>query len=193
MYIILNQQKPAQLIKVTYGRFLSFISWRMAMQMIAIVLTIFFLAVTSGAPAKEKEIKVNQIQIRIILEFISKIASLPIFHFQPICPPIKLTPRSDVIITMNMISDLGINVLPDQHLCFFGRLMNGIVLPRNHLLQIPILKGLLTWYSPCLLVDQGYFKLDENCFDERESQFLGTFMNSVLNFTTKPMNSRNLL
>ena len=37
------------------------------MQMIAIVLTIFFLAFTSGAPAKEKEIKVNWIFIRILL------------------------------------------------------------------------------------------------------------------------------
>ena len=38
----------------------------MAIQMIAIVLTIFFLAFTSGAPAKEKEIKVYSIIIRFL-------------------------------------------------------------------------------------------------------------------------------
>ena len=40
------------------------------MQMRAIVLTIFFLAFTSGAPAKEKEIKVNWMLISILLNVI---------------------------------------------------------------------------------------------------------------------------
>merc|ERR1712150_119914 len=144
-------------------------SKRRTMQITGIVvLAVFIVSFTSGAPTENSQTK-------------------------PICPRINLTPRNDLIITLSMISELGIHVLPDQRLCFFGRLLNDLVLPKNPLLQIPILKGLFTWYSPCLQVNEGYFQLNNDCFDERENQFFGTFMSSFSGITSKPMNSRKLL
>ena len=89
-----------------------------------------------------------------------------------------MTPQNDLLITMDMLSKLGVSVLPDHHLCLFGRLLNGIVLPKNMLLQISILKGLLAWYSPCLLVNGSNYQISNVCFEQRENQFLDTFLGS---------------
>ena len=111
------------------------------------------------------------------------------FFFQTTCPNIDLTPRDDVLITMNMMSKLGIVVLePDQKLCFFGRLLSGLTLPKPITMQIPILKGLLTWYSPCLLVYDGYYKVDNVCFKQREKQFLEAYIQSI-GTSMKPLHS----
>ena len=110
-------------------------------------------------------------------------------YFQTTCPNIDLTPRDDVLITMNMMSKLGIVVLePDQKLCIFGRLLSGLTLPKPITMQIPILKGLLTWYSPCLMVYDGYYKVDNVCFTQREKQFLEAYIQSI-GTSMKPIHS----
>ena len=99
-----------------------------------------------------------------------------------------LIPQKDVVITMDVMTKLGILVLPDQRLCLFGRLLNGLVLPERTSFQIPILKGLLTWYSPCLTAQQGYYQLNNECFIQRENLFLATFFRT---FQYSPYTTKN--
>jgi len=139
------------------------------------------------ANSNQKKIKTG---ILLFLIFASTNAKPSLIeNIKTTCPNIDLTPRDDVLITMNMMSKLGIVVLePDQKLCFFGRLLDGLTLPKPITMQIPILKGLLTWYSPCLMVYDGYYKVDNVCFTQREKQFLEAYIQSI-GTSMKPIHS----
>ena len=69
-----------------------------------------------------------------------------------------------VPIAMNLISKLGIRVLPDRRLCFAGRTLKGIILPKNKALQIAIILRFLVWYSHCIEVKGEFHMINKACF-----------------------------
>ena len=82
-------------------------------------------------------------------------------------------------IAMKMLSRLGTRVLPDRRICFAGKLLRGILMPRNHFLQILILKRILFWYSPCLQFRERYYAVSNHCFAQREHAFLKLYLESL--------------
>ena len=84
-----------------------------------------------------------------------------------------------VPITMDMISKLGFRVLPDRRLCFGGRTLKGIYLPKNMALQISIIKRFLIWYLPCVEVQGTFYKLNNGCFVRKENDFLKMYLKSL--------------
>ena len=60
-------------------------------------------------------------------------------------PNHKLLRRSKIV--MKRLSRLGTRLLPDRRICFAGKLLRGILMPRNHFLQILILKRNISIYQ----------------------------------------------
>ena len=89
-------------------------------------------------------------------------------------PPYRVLP-----ITMGMISKLGFRVLPDRRLCFAGRTLKGIYLPKNVAVQIAIIKRFLVWYLPCIDARGKFYKLNNDCFARRENNFLKMYLKSL--------------
>ena len=88
-------------------------------------------------------------------------------------------PNRILPITMNMISKLGIRVLPDRRLCFAGKALKGIHLPNNLSLQIDLIKRFLVWYSPCIELRGGLYKMNNECFFAREILFLKMYLRAL--------------
>ena len=89
------------------------------------------------------------------------------------------SPSRILPITMHMISKLGFQVLPDRRLCFAGRTLKGIYLPKNMALQIAIIQRFLVWYLPCIEDGGGFYKLNNDCFAKRENTFLKMYIKSL--------------
>ena len=92
-------------------------------------------------------------------------------------PNHKLLRRSKI--AMKMLSRLGTRLLPDRRICFAGKLLRGIFMPRNPFLQILILKRILFWYSPCLQFRKRYYAVSNHCFAQREHAFLKLYLESL--------------
>ena len=80
----------------------------------------------------------------------------------------------------SFFSKLGIQILPDRQLCFGGRILKGVVFPKNGALQGIVMKRLLVWYLPCFETQDldttgGFYKLNNECFLQRESELLRIF------------------
>ena len=80
----------------------------------------------------------------------------------------------------NLLSKLGIQILPDRRVCLSGKLMKGVVFPKNVALQGIVMKKLLVWYFPCFKPQDSStgnvtYKLNPTCLMQRESQLLKIF------------------
>ena len=85
----------------------------------------------------------------------------------------------------NTLSKLGFGVLPDRRITLGGKILQGVTLPKNSSKQLSIITRLLTWYGPCLKVQNGGYQLNENCFSKRENQFLKLLSESLTNLRFK--------
>ena len=81
----------------------------------------------------------------------------------------------------NLLSKLGIQILPDRRVCLAGKLLKGVMFPKNGALQGIVMKKLLVWYYPCFKPAQdsstgnAVYKLNPTCLMQRESELLGIF------------------
>ena len=84
-----------------------------------------------------------------------------------------------VPISMDLISNLGVRVLRNRQLCLGGKVLQGIFLPKNMMLQLSLIKRFLVWYSPCIEIKQKLYKMNNYCFDRREHDFLRMYLRSL--------------
>ena len=82
-------------------------------------------------------------------------------------------------ISMNLIQKLGVIILSNRRLCFGGRPIQGIFLPRNKTMQIELIKRFLVWFSPCVEFANARYKINDICMERREYDFLKMYLQSV--------------
>ena len=80
----------------------------------------------------------------------------------------------------NLLSKLGIQILPDRRVCLAGKLLKGVMFPKNGALQGIVMKKLLVWYFPCFKPQDSstgnvVYKLNPACLMQRESELLRIF------------------
>ena len=84
-------------------------------------------------------------------------------------------------VSSELISDLGLKVLSNRRVCIAERMLTGILMPKNPVLQSILLKKFLIWYLPCMAIDRNTsFMVNEKCFAEREKGFLKVYIFSLL-------------
>ena len=80
--------------------------------------------------------------------------------------------------TQDLLSKLGMWVLPDRRLCFAGRYIKGVILPQDHIAQNRAIKALVVWYLPCLEFQGqkgGSYQINNDCFHRRENELLQVY------------------
>ena len=82
-------------------------------------------------------------------------------------------------LSMKLMKKLGVKILQNRRLCFGGRPIQGIFLPRNHSFQVELVKRFLVWYSPCVELSNNRYKINEYCMKRREYNFLKMYLQSV--------------
>ena len=82
-------------------------------------------------------------------------------------------------LSMQLINKLGVKILSNRRLCFGGRPIQGIFLPRNRLMQIELAKRFLVWFSPCVEFVNYRYKVNTFCMERREYDFLKMYLQSV--------------
>ena len=92
------------------------------------------------------------------------------------------TSPEDLPITIKSLAKFKVRVLTDRRMCFAGRLLRGIRMPKNRFYQIWIMKSFMAWYSSCIQIGEENFKVDMICFTERENRFLKIFLKSMEHF-----------
>ena len=97
--------------------------------------------------------------------------------------------------TQNALSKLGIWVLPNRRMCFAGRTIHGIVLPKQKKLREKAMKSLIVWYLPCLEAKNSdptklsSFKMNDACFYRRQNELLKVYSKfSAWNIYRLPLN-----
>ena len=76
---------------------------------------------------------------------------------------------------------LGIRVISDRRLCLGGRILEGVVFPKNEALHGIVMKKLLVWYLDCFdlrapKTSAGFYKLNNACFGKDNMNFKGYFV-----------------
>lgn len=84
----------------------------------------------------------------------------------------NITSPEGLRMKIKSFAKLKIRVLTDRRMCFAGKLLRGIRMPRNRFYQIWIMKCFLSWYSSCIQIGDDEFKVDMICFNEKENRFL---------------------
>ena len=82
-------------------------------------------------------------------------------------------------LSMQLIRKLGVKILSNRRLCFGGRPIQGILMPRNRLMQIELAKRFLVWFSPCVEFVHNRYKVNKLCMERREYDFLKMYLQSV--------------
>ena len=82
-------------------------------------------------------------------------------------------------LSMKLMTKLGVKILQNRRLCFGGRPIQGIFLPRNRSFQVDLVKRFLVWYSPCIEFYNNIYKINEYCMKRREYDFLKMYLQSV--------------
>ena len=85
-----------------------------------------------------------------------------------------------VPISKHLMYNLGTKILPNRRTCIAGKMLAGILMPRNTSLQALLLRSLFLYYLPCIEVQGNTFALNRGCFAERENTFLKIYYLSVL-------------
>ena len=75
---------------------------------------------------------------------------------------------------------LGLRIISDRRLCLGGRILEGVVFPKNEALQGIVMKKLLVWYLDCFdlrapKTSAGFYKLNNACFRQRQSELQRIF------------------
>ena len=82
-------------------------------------------------------------------------------------------------LSMKLMTKLGVKILYNRRLCFGGRAIKGIFLPRNRTMQIELTKRFLVWFSPCIEFSDKKYRINEICMKRREYEFLKMYLQSV--------------
>ena len=96
--------------------------------------------------------------------------------------------------THRILAKLGMSVLQDGRLCFDGKLLKGLVLPKNEHMQANVIMQIVVWYSPCIgfmnanrNTGPHIYQVNHNCVLQREMKLLKMF------FKLSARNSRRRL
>ena len=100
--------------------------------------------------------------------------------------------KSNLLLKMKIFLKIGVRILPNRRLCFAGRLLRGITMPRNHLLQISIIANLSAWYSPCIKIKKQFYGISNNCLIYKEKRFFSWFLDLIEYYSKSIPNIRNL-
>ena len=73
---------------------------------------------------------------------------------------------------MKTLKKLGLKVVQDRTLCFAGRMLRGILMPKNRYLQTIIMRRIFLWYFPCIRVVQNAYRINSRCFITKEKKFI---------------------
>ena len=73
---------------------------------------------------------------------------------------------------MKTFKKLGLKVVQDQTLCFAGRVLRGVLMPKNRFLQSIIMRRIFLWYFPCIRVIKDVYRVNNRCFVEKEKKFI---------------------
>ena len=76
------------------------------------------------------------------------------------------------VTTSVILSKLGVLILPDRRVCFAGRILKGMYMPRNRWLQYQILERMALWYLPCLEIQGNVYSLSNTCYTRKENKLL---------------------
>jgi hypothetical protein len=82
-------------------------------------------------------------------------------------------------IKITNLSQLGFGMLPDRRIRFGGKTLQGVTLPKSIPKQFSIIKKLFTWYGPCLESKNKGYQLNDDCFSQRENEFLKELSKSL--------------
>ena len=103
--------------------------------------------------------------------------------------------KKNVNTPQSTLSKLGIWVLPNRRMCFAGRTIKGIVLPKNAKQQEKAMKSLIVWYLPCLEYKNSdptklhSFQMNNACFFRRQNELLKVYSKfSAWNIYRLPLN-----
>ena len=117
------------------------------------------------------------------------------FAFQNSCVQTVPIQKKDVFATENALSKLGIWTLPNRRMCFAGRTINGIVLPKQKMLKEKAMKSLIVWYLPCLELTRpdptklSSFQMNSSCFYRRQNELIKVYSKfSAWNIYRLPLN-----
>ena len=91
-------------------------------------------------------------------------------------------PPSNLSNTLKTFSKLNVRVLEDKRICFAGRMLRGIFMPENPLLQKFVMESFLGWYSSCIEVEVDAYGVDTSCFFNRENIFLKAYLGCMKSF-----------
>ena len=118
-----------------------------------------------------------------------------IFISQTSCEQTAPMDKRDFFATKNALSKLGIWTLPNRRMCFAGRTINGIVLPKQKGLKEKAMKSLIVWYLPCLELKSSdptklsSFQMNNSCFFRRQNELLKIYSKfSAWNIYRLPLN-----
>ena len=73
---------------------------------------------------------------------------------------------------MKTLKKLGMKVVQDRTLCFAGRMLRGILMPKNRYLQTIIMRRIFLWYFPCIRIVQNAYRVHNRCFITKEKKFI---------------------
>ena len=73
---------------------------------------------------------------------------------------------------MKTFKKLGLKVVRDRTLCFAGRVLRGVLMPKNRFLQSIIMRRIFLWYFPCIRVIKDAYRVNNRCFVEKEKKFI---------------------
>ena len=73
---------------------------------------------------------------------------------------------------MKTFKKLGLKVVQDRTLCFAGRVLRGVLMPKNRFLQSIIMRRIFLWYFPCIRVIKDVYRVNNRCFVEKEKKFI---------------------
>ena len=73
---------------------------------------------------------------------------------------------------MKTLKKIGLKLVEDRTLCFAGRMLRGILMPKNRFLQAIIMRRIFLWYFPCIRVAQNAYRVNNLCFVKKEKKFI---------------------
>ena len=82
-------------------------------------------------------------------------------------------------------SHFGFQMLPNRRIRFARKTLQGVTLPTETSSQISMIKGLLARYGPCLESQEGAHQLNEDCFTQKENEFLKLLAKKLTNLRFK--------
>ena len=83
-------------------------------------------------------------------------------------------------ISSDLMSNLGLKVLPNQRVCIAEKVLAGILMPKDIFAQAVLLRRFLVWFLPCMEIQRNTaLRVNNACFAKRENAFLKVYFHSL--------------